>query len=180
MPNNIKKYVITGGSSSGKTTIIERLKELGYETIPEAARSIIISETVKSKKKKGYDPILPQTHPMEFQRLVTALQMKLEAKIRISPVFLDRCLADGIAYLEYKSKPVPDNIFYSIKKAGYSKIFFLERLEYQKDNERKENEKEAIAIHENLSQVYSRLEFEVIKIPPYSVDRRIEIILESI
>ena len=33
--------VLTGGSGVGKTTLIERLKSLGYHTVPEAAMQVI-------------------------------------------------------------------------------------------------------------------------------------------
>ncbi|MEM5794016.1 MAG: AAA family ATPase [Candidatus Aenigmatarchaeota archaeon] len=41
-------YVITGEPSSGKTTILKKLEELGYFVVPETAR-ILIDKYIKKR-----------------------------------------------------------------------------------------------------------------------------------
>ncbi len=43
----MKKYVLTGGPSVGKITVIEILAKRGYKILPEVARMIIEEERIK-------------------------------------------------------------------------------------------------------------------------------------
>ena len=56
-----QRYIITGAPGTGKTAIINTLKERGYCCIDENSREII-AEQIKSKGE-----ILPWKNPQEFQ-----------------------------------------------------------------------------------------------------------------
>ena len=45
------KCVITGGPGCGKTSVLEALKKMGYEIVPEGARQIIEEQQQKPKRK---------------------------------------------------------------------------------------------------------------------------------
>ena len=47
--SNSSWYVITGGPSTGKTTLLEELAKRGYKTIPEVAR-VVIDEGIAAGK----------------------------------------------------------------------------------------------------------------------------------
>ena len=73
MPRNSlesKWYVITGGPSSGKTTVLKKLAELGYLTYPEAARVFIDGEMAKGKSLKEI-----RGDEAEFQRKVLKIKI---------------------------------------------------------------------------------------------------------
>ena len=57
------KIVITGGPSAGKTTTIDCLKELGFETVSESALRVI------RQQAQLENAILPWTNPAKFQEL---------------------------------------------------------------------------------------------------------------
>lgn len=128
----IKKYVIAGPPCSGKTTIIERLKIMGYETVEEAARKIILNQLNGNK-------ILPWTNKIEFQKLVLKLGLEYEKNVKTSPVFIDCGIPSGIAYLKKDGLTIPKELEEASKNAGYTAIFLLEPLSnYKKDDVRKE------------------------------------------
>ena len=86
--------VITGGPSSGKTSIINRLSELGYKIVPEAAEKYIKEEQVKGKKVRDI-----RTNEEDFTRVI--FYKKIEAENELSSnqlTFLDRGLPDTVAY----------------------------------------------------------------------------------
>jgi len=49
MKTKSKWYVITGGPSSGKSTVLSCLEKMDYRIIPEAARVLIDEEMAKGK-----------------------------------------------------------------------------------------------------------------------------------
>lgn len=99
MPKNYSKsnwYVITGGPSSGKTTLIKELSKLGFITCPEAAR-ILIDKGIKNGKSvkeiRGDEA--------EFQKRVLKMKIEKEKKMpRNKIVFFDRAIPDSIAYYQ--------------------------------------------------------------------------------
>lgn len=89
--------VITGAPSSGKTTIINALSVLGYQTAPEIARNYL-----------GY---LLNHNPHEYESLrseVTVqskiIELKLKREQQLCPedlIFFDRGVPDSLAYFRY-------------------------------------------------------------------------------
>lgn len=71
--NNSKWYVITGGPSSGKTTVLRELEKLGYIIYSEAARVFIDKEM---KGGKSLEEI--RRNEAEFQRKVLKIKIKIE------------------------------------------------------------------------------------------------------
>ncbi len=88
--------MITGGPSSGKTTILKELKKLGYITYPDAARVLIDKEKKKGKKLKEI-----RKDEAEFQKKVLKAKIKIEKSApRDKIVFFDRAIPDSIAYYQ--------------------------------------------------------------------------------
>ena len=174
----LKWYVITGGPSSGKTSVINELKKLGYTTIPEAARLIIDREM---RKGKSIEEI--RRNEVKFQLKVWRLKLFLEQRApRNEILFLDRGLPDSIAYfklLKFKEDEIGE-IIETCKRRKYEKVFFLEQLPFEKDYARTEDEVTAKKLSELIFDVYSNLGYEVIKVPRESVRKRVELILSHI
>ncbi|MFH0977937.1 MAG: ATP-binding protein [Candidatus Woesearchaeota archaeon] len=170
------KYIITGGPCTGKTTIINELKKLKFSTVPELARKVITKE-----QKKGKKGILPWTDLKSFELILIQEQVRHESKTKKMPVFLDRGLPDIIAYSKLGKVNLPKEIFRHIKEAKYTKVFFLEQLTFfENDAQRFEaSKKEADKVHKTIHQTYKRLGYEIVRIPPVSVQERVKIILEQ-
>lgn len=87
-------YVITGGPSSGKTTLLERLHDLGYNTVPEAARVLIDEYEAKGIPAKDL-----RKDERLFQQRVLQMKLKIEEETpRDRVVFFDRGVPDSIGY----------------------------------------------------------------------------------
>lgn len=162
-------YVITGGPCVGKTTLIEELRNKGYQILPEFARLII--EEGKYK---------PWINFSEFQQELVRRQKEAEFNINGSNVFCDRGLADSIAYQRIYGKNVNNN-FIAECKGRYAKVFFLERLPvYEKDHTRREDPKTALKIHQEIEKAYTELGYDLIKVPDIGIEARIEKVLKEI
>ncbi|MDP2909002.1 MAG: AAA family ATPase [Nanoarchaeota archaeon] len=174
----MKKYILTGGPCTGKTTLLEKIAKEGFNTIDEVAREIILEEENKEKSTLGYKGILPWNSIEKFHDLVIHRQLDEEKRVYTS-AFLDRSLVDNVAYMSLGKVRNDGHIYQCIEQAGYGKVFFLEQLpHYAKDEARKESPEEAKKIHRRLYEVYHDLGFEMINVPPIGVEQRAKFILE--
>jgi len=158
----------------GKTTVLELLAAKGHAILPEAARMIIVEESVR-----GSD-VLPWKDLEKFQEAVAQLQLKNEAGVSAELVFLDRSIIDGYAYCVLGKIPAPERL---LKNAAgrYEKIFLLEPLSvYAKDGARTEDERTAKMIHDEIGKAYSRFGYEPIIVPVMSPEQRIAYILDRL
>ena len=94
--NNQRKnnwYVVTGGPCSGKTTLLQYLKSLGYHVEFEIARLYIDQEL---KKGKTLGEI--RKNEAGFQMEVLKRKIKLEKTLsQQEQIFLERGIADSVA-----------------------------------------------------------------------------------
>jgi predicted ATPase len=170
-----KWYVITGGPSSGKTTVIEELAKLGYITFPEAARILIDQEIAEGKSIEEI-----RANEIEFQKRVFRLNLKILKKApRDKVVFFDRALPDSIAYYRICGLD-PKEILKHCKRKIYKKVFFLEQLPLKRDYARIENGKTVKKLNKLLKKTYRSLGYEVITVPKMSVKKRVQKILKEI
>ena len=168
-------YVITGGSSSGKTKVIDYLSFLGYKTIPENARILIDNEKSKGKTIREI-----RKNELEFQEKV--LQMKIEIEKRLPKekiIFFDRGIPDSIAYYHFYKADTGHIVKASLQRR-YRKIFLMEQLPFEKDDSRTENEEFVRNIQELIHKAYANLKYEVIKVSIKPIEERAKFILEKI
>jgi predicted ATPase len=169
--------VITAGPSAGKSSTIRELSARGYQTLPEAAR-ILFDQRIS----EGDDPETVREEP-DFHEQVESIDKRIESNIPSDePVFLDRALADNLAYRTHfgndtvaRYDTIRDTVY-----SRYDNVFMLDRLTFEDDAVRSEDEQEAQALHELLVQTYSELECDVYTVPLKPVDERVEFILDRI
>jgi predicted ATPase len=169
------KYVITGGPSVGKTSVLNELAKKGYRVIQETAREIIDEQL-----KKGVG-ILPWKDPITFQEQIAKRQMRMEREIKKEEiVFLDRGLPDGVAYYILHNVKPPKKLM-ALSKKRYAKVFVLDPLlQYTSTYYRKEDEKTAKKEHKLVIDVYERFGYKIVRVPPLSVQKRVDYILKRI
>lgn len=113
MEDKIKKYVITGGPCSGKTTVISLLKRKGFLVLEETAREVLRN----NKRRKN------PKNDLELQIEIFERQIKKENNLGDAQVFLDRSALDGVAYSLLMHGRVPDIALNYDFKGRYDLIF---------------------------------------------------------
>ena len=170
-----KWYVITGAPSSGKTTIISKLSEMGYYTVPEAARVLIDKEM---KKGKTLGEI--RKNEIKFQRKVLKLKIQIEKKTpKNKIVFFDRGIPDNIAFFQVYGAD-PKEVLKLCKEKNYRKIFLLEQLPFEKDYARIEDKEKAKKLGKLLEKTYVDLGYEIVSVPVMKVEDRVNFILSNL
>ncbi len=168
-------YVITGGPSSGKTTVINELTKLGYLAAPDVARDYVSQEIANGRSLKEI-----RGNEAEFQRKVLKMKIEREKKIpKNKMVFLDNAIPCSIAYYQICGLN-PQEVIQLCRKNQYQKIFFLEQLPIENDYARIENAKTIRKLNKLLKEEYENLGYKVINIPAMSTKERVQKILAEI
>jgi predicted ATPase len=168
----IKRIVITGGPSSGKTSVINQLHLQGYKCLEEVSREIIKERKIKTSFKD-----------MEFEEIV--FNKRIEQFLNASsPIqFYDRSILDGLAYLKINQLQTPSHFLNQVNTHKYfPKVFIAPPWKeiYKQDSERLEEFEDAIKVYHSLKEVYTKSGYELIDLPLTSIDKRIEFILDRI
>ena len=169
----MRKFIITGGPCTGKTTLIELLSGRGFPILPESAREIMEEE------QKKYEGVLPWTDLPAFQNKVFYRQKEKESAIAVQDiVFLDRGIPDILAYAELGGIDMGKQIHESIFSADYCGVFILDRLPcYHTDESRKESAYEAASVHDMICSIYSLLDLEAFYVPAVEPEKRLDFVL---
>ncbi len=171
-------FVLTGGPSVGKTSLLEALNQNGFQTIPEDARSII-------KEQMQIDgDALPWCNKQKYAdfMLEAALrsyseQKKLDVK---SSVFFDRGHLDSICYMKMEQLKIDKDKLKIVLESPYQNVFILPPWEkiYTTDSERKQSWDEVLHTHEMMKQTYIEFGYSPIEVPKMSVNDRLEFVLK--
>ena len=183
---NRKKIVITGGPGTGKTSIINELKNQNYHCFEEIIRSL----TVEAKKEKedsthSSNPIAFVNNPLDFNtRLLNGRlnQFEQAAIIEKPLIFFDRGIPDVLAYMSFFNQSYSEDFLNVCLNHKYNHVFLLPPWEsiYEVDNERFESFEEAVRIHDYLEAVYLKLGYHIIEVPYGSIQERTHFIINSL
>jgi predicted ATPase len=173
-----KAYIITGAPGTGKSTIIDALRQSGHICFDEIARKIIAQELKQGTNR------LPWIDIRSFSEMVLEEMLKQKPDVLKEPLsFLDRGIPDIIGYFNYTKVTPAAHYFESLRDFPYqNKVFFTPLWEeiYVTDSERLETTEEAKKISEALFKTYTSLGFNVVEIPKASINERLKFILENI
>lgn len=154
-------YVITGGPSAGKTTLIKALEENGFHIEHESAR-IIIDEGLASGKT------LAEIREDEGAFQDEVYLHKLTREKHLDPeelIFFDRGMQDTYAYNTLCGASTTAQMQQEMDTAIYKKIFLLEPFKYEADYARTESLEERDLLFELLKEAYTRSK-SIIEIVP--------------
>jgi predicted ATPase len=167
--------VITGAPCSGKTTVIRELEKHGYRVVHEVARAHIDRELMMGKTISEIKADIPA-----FEQHILDQKIKIEASLpKNETIFLDRAIPDSIAYFTIEGLD-PGGPIEKSKSFRYKNIFFFERLIFQKDAVRSEDERIAAELDRLLQKGYQMLGYEIIHVPLAPVRDRVELVLKSL
>ena len=169
-------YVITGAPCSGKTTVVNILNAKGYKTTIEHARHYL--DTQRSFGKSIEET---RSHQKKFQSGI--LDMQIEQEEVLSPddvVFLDRAIPDALAYYRFLNLVEDEKLLTAMRTVSYKKIFILDYLPLVQDYARREDAEAQKKIHALISEVYESFPFQVIHVPVFKPEERVELILKNL
>ena len=168
-------HVITGASSSGKTTLIELLTIKGFQTFPEVGRQYFERELVKVLK---IDEIREDRTAMTRQ--IYGLWLKFNDGLRATDItFLDRGLPDALSFYRF-AKMNPNEILLDCFQHRYASVFILNRLPYQQDGIRGGDDTTAAYFDSWMERDYSALGYKVVRVPVLPPEERLAFVLERL
>ena len=175
---NKQAIILTGGPGMGKTSLIEKLGQIGYPCIQESGRHIILAE-LKSGGNK-----LPWADQQGFAQEMfnKAVVDYKQAQTNNTRTFFDRGLPDVIGYLMLCKLPISDSLWSAAKTYRYHPQVFIAppwQEIYVTDNERKQSFEEAEATYEAMANVYTQLGYSLIALPKIAIDERVQFIIEK-
>lgn len=179
MPKELHRIVLTGGPGSGKTTLINELKNRGYPCSLEAGRAIIQDQILIEGNA------LPWTDPEAFSQLMLSWELYSWHKATDikTPYFYDRGLPDIAGYLLLCGLPIPKHLNNAIILFRYSTNVFIAPPWpeiYAQDKERKQTIKESEETYLAMLEVYKKYNYKLIELPKEAIDSRANFIINNI
>ena len=179
MQKNQQKVVLIGGPGTGKTSVLNALKERGYYCFDEISR-----EVTQKAQEKGIEQLF-LTEPLLFSKMLLEgreMQYVTATKSTETFVFFDRGIPDVYAYLHYFKTDYPPVFIEKSKQYQYDYIFHFSPWEeiHITDNERYESFEESIKIDSYLTDAYKNLGYIIITVPFGTIDERANFIINSL
>ena len=173
-----KRIVLAGGPSTGKTSVLNELKKLGFVCYDEAARDILSDYSSKGSSFK-LDPIKISREILSKRDNDYNDASRISCKNDI--IFYDRGVHEITAYLRFVNQ---SNDYWEelLKNYKYNLVFIFPSWKeiYTKDDNRIEEYEEAMKISPFIYQIYDESSILSIEVPNISVKERVEFILNNI
>jgi len=176
-----RKIVITGGPSTGKSTVIDELKNRNFLCFDEVSREII-----REAKENGIEQLFIEDPYLFSKKLLEGRVKQHQEADKITDkeiVFFDRGIPDVNAYLKFVKQEIPKEFDEITKKHPYDRIVFImppwEEI-FTGDEERYESFNQSQLIHNKLVNYYKELGYYLIFVPFGSVNKRVDYIIKSI
>jgi len=164
------KIVISGGPCSGKSSIINALKDRGHNILTESAREVI-KESGLNHNMTIDESIMLQTKILERQVIK---ELPLEGLKET--YFLDSGCIDCYGFYRHLAKKtLKYKPGYDLER--YALIFTLDSLPFIKDDVRREDGDEAVRLNKIIIEEYKKNEYEPLHVPVMDIEDRIDYIL---
>lgn len=172
-----KRIVLTGGPSSGKTSLLNHIQHPDTHCFEEVSRDVI-SETLA---KGVTQPFLE--NPLGFSEALFERRLHdyFEDKKNNMHVF-DRGIHDVVAYLNAIGDEVPCGMLDDCSTYCYDTVFLFPPWEaiFKQDAERMEVFEEAIHFHKALLETYTYFGMQCIEVPKSSIEERLRFITDHL
>jgi predicted ATPase len=188
------RVVLTGAPCSGKTTVLNALKEAFKSDPTYRFVDEIATKYVREEQSKGLDPYKDLK---TFEEAMIKLQKEAEDAHNHDNTctIIDRSMIDHLAIIKNLKVEKKNNIHYywDLKdrfndeaiSRNYHLVFVLDRLDFVKTSDRRENgDEEAILQDHYLRRTYHKLQkmcgYKIIPVPKLSVEERVDLIVKEI
>jgi predicted ATPase len=172
-------FVLTGGPGSGKTAVVEALKQSGYHCSVEAGRGVIQDQMLIAGRA------LPWEDRSLFAELMLCWEMRSYrvAQEQTGMVFFDRGVIDVVGYLRLIGHAIPEHMEKAVENFPYHRRVFIappwEEI-FRQDRERRQDFDEAVRTYHAMVTTYSRYGYELLELPRTSVKERLDFVLDEI
>ncbi|MEP2944728.1 MAG: AAA family ATPase [Lentilitoribacter sp.] len=174
-----KLILITGCSGGGKSTLLDKLNEKGFHTVPEPGRRIVAEEMACN----GVGNALPWVDLKAFSLRAVEMATNDLASVqnRHGLVFFDRGLIDAALALEYSGGKRYREIL-GDQKHYFSKVFLAPPWPeiFEQDDERKHDFQSAVDEFNRIQSALIELKYEVCLLPKTTVSQRVDYIIKQI
>ncbi|NRB61209.1 MAG: ATP-binding protein [Winogradskyella sp.] len=180
---NPKRIVITGGPATGKTSIIDRLKELDFVCYEEVIRKLTTEAQESGDITEEHsNPIALVDDSVLFNTKLLQLRLddfKDSVSLNKDVVFFDRGMPDVLAYMDFFNQDITENFIETCELYKYDCVFILPPWEaiYQRDGERFETFEQASDLYFHLNNTYRKFGYHTVEVPFGSVIERTDFIL---
>ena len=173
-----QKIVLTGAPGTGKTTIIQLLKQKQYHCLDECSRDVI-----KQYQQQGITNIF-EKDPILFSQEILQQRILQYKSIQLleQPTFIDRGIQDINAYLKQSTSQTLQLFEDASKEYLYDMIFIFPPWQdiYTKDEERMEDFENTQDIHNALLEEYRKSHKKIYEVPKDTPENRVEFILNKL
>ena len=174
MYNFNKKYIITGAPATGKTTLINLLKEK-LPCMDEVSRKVIMEQ--QETNGRGIPWLdLPLFSELVYHKTMQELSCS-------KALICDRSLLDLEAYFEVVDLPIPPYLLdFPYQDFYHNKVYFAPTWQaiYCQDKQRLQDFDYCLELEKSLLNKYLSKGFEIIRLPKSTPLKRVEFILKSI
>ena len=181
-----EKIVLTGGPSTGKTSVIKALQNMGYFCIDEFVRGMTAAEKSDTTDHDfATNPILSVKDPLAFNTKLLEGRIAQYCSIEKTDrkeVFFDRGIPDVHAYMNCFKQTYDEAFERPAHVFRYDRILLMPpwREIFVTDPERFESYEASERIFTALKKTYENFGYETILIPRISVAERTNFILDLI
>lgn len=181
-----KKIVITGGPSTGKTVVIDKLEKQGFTCLHE-----VIRDMTQEKKTEDVatafvtNPIVSVADPMAFNTNLLNARVAQYQSVKTQKsdlIFFDRGIPDVLAYMDCFGQSYGSVFKDASTNHRYDAIFIMPpwREIHVSDNERFESYEESLRVNDALTNAYTRFGYDIQIVPKTTIDERVGFILEQL